>query len=198
MTRRSLRWLLLALVVAACGRPGVTVIPASELPLDVYGAPVPARAGADGAADAFGAPPSPAVEIPERGTIYVVRRGRLSPLEVPLPAAGSLPESLLLALLAAEPERGRTAIPPDTRLIAVSVENGVATVDLSEEFEQEASGERLALRVAQVVYTVTEAPQVSSVLFSVEGRMTAVIAGEDQVVARRVTRADYEAFAPAG
>lgn len=171
---------LAAVLLGACGGPSLTIVPPSDLPADVYGTPAPRPPG----------------EIPSVGTVYMVEEGRVLPTNVSLPEAHSLPEALLLALLSEAPVSAHSAIPSDTRLIALNLQGGVATVDLSDEFERSAPGRALVLRVAQVVYTLTEAPNVVGVLFSIEGTPAAVIAGDDRVVGRPVTRADYERFSP--
>ena len=177
---RPLATVMAAALLAACGGPSLTIIPASDLPADVYGSPAPRPPG----------------EVPSVGAVYMVQDGRLFPMTVSLPEAPSHPEALLLALLGRTPVRGHSAIPTETRLIALSLEGSVATADLSDEFESSAPGKALALRVAQVVYTLTEAPSVQAVLFSIEGTPAAVIASGDQVVSRPVTRADYDRFSP--
>jgi hypothetical protein len=172
---------LAATAMAACARPDVALIPQEELPADLYGTPTPARIAS----------------LPERGTVWLVRDGRLAPVPRRLPEAGSLPEALVRGLLLGPRGATRSAIPDDTRFIGVRVDgDGVATVDASEEFERSAPGEELALRVAQVVFTLTEAPQVVAVAFSIEGRTAGVIAGNRQVVTRPVTRDDYRRFEP--
>ena len=172
------------LALAACRGDTLTVFSPGELPEDVYGSPSPAAT----------------VELPREGTVYMLRDGRLVAVRGPLPGvASSLPEALLLTLLQgpAGPDT-RTAIPRDTRINALDVEGGVATVDLSEEFERGASGDLLALRLAQVVYSLTEAEEVQSVRFSIDGFPTAVVDGAGNVRPGPVGRADYERFAPKG
>lgn len=171
----------LALAVAGCAAPETTVIPGPELPEDVYGSPAAPEAG----------------ELPDRATIYLILRGKLTPAPRRLPeVATSLPAASLEALLQGPAGVYRTAIPTGTRVIDVREEGGVATVNLTEEFERSAPGARLALRVAQVVYTITEAPGVFAVVFEIEGTRAAVLTGSEQVVERPVTRADYQPFAP--
>src|SRR5438128_197392 len=80
----------------------------------------------------------------------------------------------LLALLAG-PTRSERAtrigseIPPGTQLHGVTIAKGVARVDLSADFEAGGSSRSLQLRLAQVVYTLTQFPTVSAVRFSVDG-----------------------------
>ena len=62
-----------------------------------------------------------------------------------------------------------TTVPSSTKLLGLTIKGGVATVNLSSEFE---SGLNVAIgdaRYAQVVYTLTQFPTVTSVLVQVEG-----------------------------
>lgn len=185
MSRAATAVFLAGTALAGCRGPAVTVIPESDLPGDVYASP----------------PPTPTNEprLPATGSVYLVDAGRLAPLVRSLPDASSLPEALLEALLQAppEPEGLTSAIPPDTRLIEVEVTGDVATVNLSQEFERGGAGRSLALRVAQVVFTLTEDAEVKSVLFTVEGQRAAVVGGDVRTTLERpVTRKDYARFAP--
>jgi hypothetical protein len=173
-------------LLAGCRGPAVTVIPESELP-DFYSSPSPSPT------------PTPGEEPPRTGTVYLVRKGRL--IEVPreLPRAATLSEALLAGLLEGPPEgvRATSAIPPGTRAIDVGVVGTVATVDLSQEFKRGAARRTLAIRVAQIVYTLTEDPEVLSVVFAFEGTPAPVISGDERVLERPVGRMDYDRFAPA-
>ena len=180
---RRLTVLLLALPLLGCQPSGVTVIPDADLPPDVFGSPIPSQPGA----------------VPERGTIYLLKDGRLEPHVVTLPRVATMPEALVSALVAIEPPGElKTAVPLNTQLIDVGVTSGTAVVDLTGEFERSAPGRVLALRVAQVVYTLTEAPGVSDVQLAIEGSAAAVVTGSEQLVERAVNRNDYLAFAPPG
>jgi len=173
-----------ALVLAGCRQEGVTVIPPGEFPEEVE--------------EVYRASPSPTANpegVPSSGTVYLVDDGVLVPSKEDLPAAATLPDALLQALL--EAPGARSAIPEETRVLSVVVGGGVATVDLSEEFEEGASGSDLALRVAQIVFTLTEDPDVDKVLFAIEGTQRPVIAGNQRdVLEVPVTREDYARFAP--
>jgi spore germination protein GerM len=179
------------LLAGACRSEGLTLLSEPELPQDVYGSPRPT-------------PVETPEEIPLESTVYLVRGDRLQPRLQPKvrplqPTADSLPEALMLALI--QPPAGRrvtTAIPPDTRLNGVPVLGQVATVDLSSEFERPAPGPSQALRIAQVVYTLTqEGTGVIAVQFAIDGIPRLVIGGVRlTVLPRPVTRADYRQFAP--
>ncbi|MGH2683735.1 MAG: GerMN domain-containing protein [Actinomycetota bacterium] len=176
------------LLLASCQAQGVHLIPTSELPEDVYGRP----------ADPV---PIEGQEIPEAGTVFLVDKGLLTEVRRELPPAVSLPQALVEALLEVENPVGNTdlysAVPRNTRLLSIEVDQNVATVNLSGEFESGATGEPLALRLAQVVYTLTQKEtEILNVLFSIEGEPVGVLTGNGVVVERPVTREDYARFAP--
>lgn len=63
-----------------------------------------------------------------------------------------------------------TSVPPETRLLGLSIEDGIATVDLSEEYGFTGGGSMgEGMAVAQVVYTLTQFPTVQGVRFMIEG-----------------------------
>jgi spore germination protein GerM len=106
---------------------------------------------------------------------------------------------MLLALLGAQEDpRIRSAIPSDTRLNDLEVEGAVATVDLSAAFERAGSPRSLGLRIAQVVYTLTEDPTgILGVRFAIDGLPRAVIGGVELTpLDRPVNRSDYVQFEP--
>jgi spore germination protein GerM len=84
-----------------------------------------------------------------------------------------------------------TVIPKDTELLDLSIKDGVATVDLSGEFESGGGSASVLGRLAQVVYTLTQFPTVKSVLFEVDGQPVKAFGGEGVVLDKPVARADY-------
>jgi sporulation and spore germination protein len=187
--RRVLTFMTLALLASGCRSEGVTVLSGPDLPSDVYGSPRPL-------------PSVIAEEFPARGTLFLVRRGKLHPVQRQAlqPAVGSFPEALMVALIESAPKRGiATAIPPDTRVYSVELDGQTATVDLSAEFDLGGTPESQGLRVAQVVYTLTqEDTGIREVRFEIEGFPRLVRGGERLELLNRlaVTPADYRQFAP--
>jgi spore germination protein GerM len=93
-----------------------------------------------------------------------------------------------------------TDIPQGTLLLGITIQNGLATVDLSREFESSASGgdlKSMSYRFAQVVYTVSQFPTVSRVNFRLDGKPIKAINGEARTLDRPATRLDYVALLPA-
>jgi germination protein M len=103
-------------------------------------------------------------------------------------------EQLLLGLVGRETFDGAglsTAIPAGTRLLGVSIDGGIATVDLSGEFASGGGSASTMFRLAQVTYTLTQFPTVEGVLFKVDGRTVSVFGSEGLVLDGPQTRADF-------
>lgn len=90
-----------------------------------------------------------------------------------------------------------TAVPSGTRLLGLSISGGVATVDLSREFESGGGSFSILGRLAQVVYTLTQFPTVDAVQFRLDGRPVEVFSGEGVVLDKPVGRDDYRDLLPA-
>jgi hypothetical protein len=155
-----------------------------------------------GQAVSLGRPPGETTATPTQSTALPSGRG----LEVWFARNGRLVETLrthtptravataaLHALLAGPTGSERAAgmrseIKPGTSLLGIVISKGVARVDLSSDYEAGASSRSLQLRLAQVVYTLTQFPTVSAVRLSVDG-----IPVSDHAVGRGA----YKALAPA-
>lgn len=112
--------------------------------------------------------------------------------------AASAVQELLKGPNAEETEWGlSTQIPDGTTLNGVEIADGVATVDLSQNFESGGGSLSMSLRVAQVVYTLTQFGGIESVAFKLDGTSVQAIGGEGIMVDPPVTRADFEDQTPA-
>jgi spore germination protein GerM len=164
---------VLAILVSACGVPssgGPQTIAPSGVPFGLLSnkkEPVQERVS----------PAHPTAPV----SIYLLDQGHLAPVarEVHFPAPlPTLATEALDALLAgptlAEAENGyQTAISTGTRLLSVSVTAGVATVNFSSAFGMIVGADQIPA-VAQVVYTITGIPGISSVAFQISGQPIAV------------------------
>lgn len=116
--------------------------------------------------------------------------------EIPkTPAVGAAAMAALLegpndAELGARPAM-YTAIPEGTRFLGLKINAGIATVNLSREFESGGGSASVLGRLAQVVYTLTQFPTVSGVKFELDGVPVTVFSGEGVVLTDPVDRADY-------
>ncbi len=90
-----------------------------------------------------------------------------------------------------------TAIPAGTRLLGLSIWGGVATVDLSGEFEAGGGSRSTLARLGQVVYTLTQFSTVDAVAFEVDGEPVTVFGSEGLVIHGPMVRAAFEDVLPA-
>jgi len=180
---------LALLTLASCGASGLTIVPKTRLRAlapDLYGSNVRNRA-----------PNATTVRI------YLVNGTRLEAVDRTGRSSLPLEQLAMVQLLrgptGAEQTKGLTTnIPQSVQLLDVSVDDrGVASVDLSHDFEL-ATLDRATflLRLAQVVYTLTELSTVQSVRFLVEGQPVSVLVQDGTLVAEPVARGRYSDFAP--
>jgi hypothetical protein len=118
-----------------------------------------------------------------------------------VPATKSVATAAVTALLAGptNAETGRsisTAVPAGSRLLGISIADGVATIDLSSEFESGGGSASVQTRLGQVVYTLTQFPSIKSVVFRIEGESAEIFSSEGVVLDKPVGRADYVALLP--
>ena len=123
--------------------------------------------------------------------IYLARDGRIAAVGRRVPGTRAVARAAVDQLLAGPtPGEARdgfaSAIPVGTRLRGIGVSGGVATVDLTGEFSG-GSSTATTMRVAQIVYTLTQFPSVTSVRVRVDGR---------SYLPTPRARSDYEAVTP--
>ena len=90
-----------------------------------------------------------------------------------------------------------TVVPDGTRFLGLRIESGIATVNLSREFEEGGGSASVVGRLAQVVYTLTQFPTVDGVKFELDGEPVTVFSGEGVVLDAPVDREDYTDQLPA-
>jgi hypothetical protein len=90
-----------------------------------------------------------------------------------------------------------SAVPDGSKLLGLTIKNGVATIDLSSEFESGGGSASTINRLGQVVYTLTQFSTVKSVVFQVEGRTVSVFGSEGITLDGPVGRGDYVDLLPA-
>ncbi len=169
-------FLALGVVLATgCAQRDLSLLSESELPGDVYGPAQPAPE------------PEP---IPPNGTVYFVSGRHLEPAAVKLqPVLDSLAEALLVVLFQGPQAKGLSSeIPEGSRLNGVRVDGGLATIDVSGDFEQAAPPRSQALRIAQVVYTLTEFDEVDRVALFVNGERCCMYDMQSRPITRPLTR----------
>jgi len=90
----------------------------------------------------------------------------------------------------------KTAVPTDTRLLGISIKNGIATVDFTSEYQSGGGSLSMQMRLGQVVYTLTQFPTVKAVRFQLDGAPVNVFSGEGIILDHPVGRSDYADLAP--
>jgi hypothetical protein len=88
-----------------------------------------------------------------------------------------------------------TDIPTDTRFLGLTIDNGVATVNLSGEFAAGGTSATINQRYGQVVYTLTQFPTVKGVLFQVDGAPSPAVL-QTGPIQRAATRNDFVDLLP--
>jgi len=211
---RSLRILFVAFLVAACGPstgdlgsvapPPSTTQPSIELPSDE---PTPGSTenpqGSPRPSSSPGATASPTTgETTTVRSYFIlgsfVDNAGLVPVLREIAKTKAVGSGAMTELLNGpnEDELGAspamyTAIPQGTHFLGLTIDNGVATVNLSREFQSGGGSTTVTQRVAQVVYTLTQFPSVDKVLFKVDGSVVTVFGSEGIVLDGPVGRSRF-------
>jgi germination protein M len=126
--------------------------------------------------------------------LFVVTRTQSSTPRVGTAAV----EALLEGPSASERSAGvATQIPDGTQLLGLIVDKGIATVDLTSEYESGGGTASMTMRLAQVVCTLNQFPSVKGVLFQLDGRPVDVLGGEGIVIDHPLRCRDYKDLLPA-
>jgi hypothetical protein len=89
-----------------------------------------------------------------------------------------------------------TAIPSGTQLLGLTIDAGVATVNLSKEFDTEHEAQSDRQRLAQVTFTLTQFASVTGVRFEIEGAPVTTFGTEGLSLAQPVTRTSFPGQLP--
>ncbi len=89
-----------------------------------------------------------------------------------------------------------TTIPEGTILNLVVIDDGVATADLSTEYDDGGGTLSMTSRLAEVVFTLTQFPTVESVQFELDGEAVTSFGGEGILLEDPVDRTDFENATP--
>jgi spore germination protein GerM len=88
-------------------------------------------------------------------------------------------------------------VPEGTQLLGLTIDGGTARVDLSGEYESGGGTLSMTMRLAQVVYTLTQFPTVERVVLMMDGEVVDVFGGEGIMLDEPQERGDYEYVLPA-
>lgn len=131
--------------------------------------------------------------------VWFAQGTRLAPASVTVESTPRVGAAALEALLAGPPPDGgklTSAIPADTKINGLAIEDGTATVDLSAAYESGGGTASMGMRLGQVTFTLTQFPSVKRVAFEVDGKLVKVFSNEGLVIEKPLTRADFEDFSP--
>ena len=84
-----------------------------------------------------------------------------------------------------------TSIPPGTKVLGIARDGATATVDLSTEFASSSGSLDETIRLAQVVFTITQFDEIDRVKFHIEGTAVDPILSHGFVVGQGLTRDSF-------
>ena len=137
-----------------------------------------------------------------RLSVYFLRGEKIGAAQRQVPRSKAVGAAALAALLAGPTAQEREAglhseIPAGTVLQGLAVHSGVATVDLSGQFESGGGSLSMLARLAQVVFTLTQFPSVERVRLKLDGQPVEAFGGEGVILATYATRRAFADLAPA-
>lgn len=155
---------------------------------------------ADGDPDGTGEDDDDGRTVATVATVYFARDEKVAAAgrTVSTPSTG---RNAVQALLAGpddlEADAGlTTAVPDGTELLDIDIDDGLATVDLSGDFAAGGGSLSMQLRVAQVVFTLTQFDSVDTVTILLDGEEAIEGIGGEGVPATGVDRGDVENVTP--
>ena len=134
-------------------------------------------------------------------TVYFLRDGKIAPVRREIPATPDPERAALVKLLEGPTDDEAAgglvnAIPAGTKLLGLTLDSGVATVDLSGAFDDGGGRASMLGRVAQVVATLTRFQGVKRVGFELDGQSVTAIGGEGVIVDPPIGRRAIEEQTP--
>ncbi|HXF73653.1 MAG TPA: Gmad2 immunoglobulin-like domain-containing protein [Actinomycetota bacterium] len=133
--------------------------------------------------------------------VWLARGDRLFVVHRTVPASPRVGTAAVQALLGGPTDEERaagltTAVPEGSELLGLTVERGLATADLSGAFASGGGTLSVRMRLAQLVYTLTQFPTVEGVAVELDGRPVEVFSSEGLVLRAPLTREDFADLLP--
>ena len=116
--------------------------------------------------------------------VYSDRTKKISPASVTREVEGedalaAALNELVKELPEAEEKRGLiSAMPEGLKIRNVKVKNGIAEIDVSSEFSENAQGDFLTGRLNQFFYTATQFPDIKGIVVRMNGKLFSTIGGD--------------------
>ena len=191
MTRLPFLITTLALLAAGCGSSGAV---GEGHVSDLVSTPTTGTATTTLVGDGAGT-----AQMPLR--VWLTSGEKVWPVTRMVPKTDGVGTAAMNAMLSGPTQTEATngigsTVPADTHLLGLSISGGTATVDLSNEYEAGGGTLSMTMRLAQVVFTLTEFPTVKRVAFELDGKAVTVFSGEGIILDRPQTRKDYEGMTP--
>jgi Sporulation and spore germination/Immunoglobulin-like domain of bacterial spore germination len=174
--------------------PSLAAASPEPTPVRPFGSPAPSPAGST-------APATPAPSTTVRAFFFLgsfTGDSGLVPVLREIPKTQQVGAAAMQALVGGPDEAELSAspamytdVPDGTRFLGLTIDNGIATVNLSKEFEAGGDARAVVGRAAQVVYTLTQFPTIQGVQFQIDGvKPKTIFIGS-------LTRATYTDLLPA-
>jgi germination protein M len=150
--------------------------------------------------------PSTSTTVPAEDTmkvrVYYSQNEKICALARVVPKSDAVGATAMKALLEGPTTQEKAAeivsnIPDGTAFLGLEIKDGIATVDLSKEYASGGGSLSMAMRLAEVVFTLTQFPTVEGVNFRLDGQAIDVFGGEGIILDHPVDRSDYEELSPA-
>jgi spore germination protein GerM len=133
--------------------------------------------------------------------VYLVRGEHVGPVARVAEGEGVLRkalEELVAGPTPADTSAGlTTAVPSGVEVLDVAIDDGTATIDLSEAFDDGGGSLGMFLRLAQLVHTATQFASVERVALRLDGKPVTTFSSEGIELPETLTRADVADQAPA-
>jgi hypothetical protein len=118
-----------------------------------------------------------------------------------VPSTKAVAAAAVRALIAGPSDAQRSAgvgsvVPAAAQLLGINIVDGVATVDLSSEFASGGGSLSQQMRLAQLVYTLTQFPTVDAVRLRLDGKDVSVFSGEGIVLPDPMRRRNFADLLP--
>jgi hypothetical protein len=135
-------------------------------------------------------------------SVYFLRDGKVATSHRVVEKTLQVAEASMQALIAGptddEQAAGLTsAVPAGTQYLGTAIEESVATVNLSDDFAAAADPGVIRERLAQVVYTLTQFPTITTVKLAINGQPVSSLDGSDIDLSQPLSRASFESETPA-